>query len=184
MVPSEDGSDREDDHIETYYDSGIHSLVEENPYGRSAIPWPPKCVLRPTPVQSFVDIAWNDRLGQDFAKHNLTSYEPKRMARILRSDALKLIAKNGPFYADAKSRGNLTTVQVKSGNHINAEALKTFLLSVDDWRVLCFDTESNGKMLYKVEPNKGKPGQIPIVFGNPAGQTLVFHDSRETPQEL
>jgi hypothetical protein len=22
-------------------------------------------------------------------------------------------------------------------------------------------------MLYKVEPNKGKPGRIPIVFGNP-----------------
>jgi hypothetical protein len=30
FVPSEDGSDREDD-TETYYDSGIHSLVEENP---------------------------------------------------------------------------------------------------------------------------------------------------------
>jgi hypothetical protein len=58
------------------------------------------------------------------------------------------------------------------------------LLSVDDWRVLCFDTESDGKMLYKVEPNKGKPGWIPIVFGNPAGQVLVFHDSCETPQEL
>jgi hypothetical protein len=35
FVPSEDGSDREDD-ADTYYDSGIHSLVEENPYGRSA----------------------------------------------------------------------------------------------------------------------------------------------------
>jgi hypothetical protein len=30
FVPSEDGSDREDD-TETYYDSRIHSLVEENP---------------------------------------------------------------------------------------------------------------------------------------------------------
>ena len=30
FVPSEDGSDREDDDAETYYDSGIHSLVEEN----------------------------------------------------------------------------------------------------------------------------------------------------------
>ncbi len=39
-------------------------------------------------------------------------------------------------------------------------------------------------MLYKVEPNEGNPGRIPIVFGNPAGQVLVFHDSRQTPQEL
>jgi hypothetical protein len=168
--------------MQTYYDSGIHSLVEEDLYGRPAKPWPPKRVLGPTPVQSFVDIAWKDRLGLEFAEHNLTSYEPKRMVHISRLDALKLIAKTGPFYADAKSRGNLTTVQVKSGNHINPEALKTFLLSVDDWRVLCFDTESDGKMLYKVEPNKGEKGRIPIVFGNPAGQTLVFHDSRYTPQ--
>jgi hypothetical protein len=101
-----------------------------------------------------------------------------------RSDALKLITKTGPFYYDSKSRGNLNICQVKSGNHINPEALRTFLLSVDDWRVLCFDTESDGKMLYKVEPNKGEKGRIPIVFGKPAGQVLVFHDSRETPQEL
>jgi hypothetical protein len=106
------------------------------------------------------------------------------MVHISRSNTLKLIAKTRPFYADAKSRGNLTTVQVKLGNYINPEALKTFLLSVDDWRVLCFDTESKGKMLYKVEPNKGEKGWIPIVFGNPAGQTLVFHDSSDTPQEL
>jgi hypothetical protein len=106
------------------------------------------------------------------------------MVHISRSDALKLIAKTGPFYYDAKSCGNLNVCQVKSGKHINAETLKTFLLSVDDWQVLCFNTESEGKMLYKVEPNNGKPGRIPIVFGNPAGQTLVFHDSRETPQEL
>jgi hypothetical protein len=155
FVPSEDGSDREDNDTETYYDSGIHSLVEENPYSRSVKPWPLKPVLGPTPVQSFVDIAWNDCLGQEFAEHNLTSYEPKRMVHISRSDALKLIAKTGPLYYDAKSRGDLNVCQVKSGNHINPEALRTFLLSVDDWRVLCFDTESNGKMLYKVKPNEG-----------------------------
>jgi hypothetical protein len=63
FVPGEDGSDREDDDAETYYDSGIHSFVEENPYGRSAKPWPLKRVLGPTPVQSFVDIAWKDHLG-------------------------------------------------------------------------------------------------------------------------
>ncbi len=74
--------------------------------------------------------------------------------------------------------------QVKLGYHINPEALKTFLLSVDNWRVLCFDTESDSKMLYKVKPDKGKKGWIPILFGNPVGQVLVFHDSRETPQEL
>jgi hypothetical protein len=147
FVPSEDGSSEEDDDAQTYYDSGLHSLVEEDLYSRSAKPWPPKRILGPTPVQSFVDIAWNDRLGREFAENNLTSYEPKRMVHISRSDALKLIAKTGPFYADANSRGNLTTCQVKSGNHINPEALTTFLLSVDDWRVLCFDTESNGKML-------------------------------------
>jgi hypothetical protein len=184
FVPSEDGSDREDDDAETYYDSGIHSLVEENPYGRSAKQWPLKRVLGPTPVQAFVEIAWNDRLGREFAEHNLTSYEPKRMVHLSRSDALKLIAKTGPLYYDANSSGDRNTCQVKSGNHINAEALKTFLLSVDEWRVLCFDTESDGKMLYKVEPKKGNPGRIPIVFGNPAGQVLVFHDSRQTPQEL
>jgi hypothetical protein len=39
-------------------------------------------------------------------------------------------------------------------------------------------------MLYKVEPNKGEKGRIPIMFGNPAGQVLVFHDCRESPQEL
>ena len=106
------------------------------------------------------------------------------MVHLSRSDALKLIAKTGPLYYDANSSGDRNTCQVKSGNHINSEALKTFLLSVDEWRVLCFDTESNGTMLYKVEPNKGNPGRIPIVFGNPAGQVLVFHDSRQTPQEL
>jgi hypothetical protein len=159
-------------------------LVEENPYGRSAKPWPLKRVLGPTPVRSFVNIAWNDRLGREFAENNLTSYEPKRMVHLSRSDALKLIAKTGPFYYDANSSGDRNVCQVKSGNHINPEVLKTFLLSVDDWRVLCFDTESDGTLLYKVEPNKGNPGQIPIVFGNPAGQVLVFHDSRETPQEL
>jgi hypothetical protein len=183
FVPSEDGSDREDD-ADTYYDSGIHSLVEENPYGRSAKHWPLKRVLGPTPVQSFVEIAWNDRLGREFAENNLTSYEPKQMVHLSRPDALKLIAKTGPLYYDANSSGDRNTCRVKSGNHINAEALRTFLLSVDEWRVLCFDTESNGTMLYKVEPNKGNPGRIPIVFGNPAGQVLVFHDSRQTPQEL
>jgi hypothetical protein len=183
FVPSEDGSDREDD-ADTYYDSGIHSLVEENPYGRSAKPWPLKRVLGPTPVQSFVEIAWNDRLSRKFAENNLTSYEPKQMVHLSRLDALKLIAKTGPLYYDVNSSGDRNTCQVKSGNHINAEALRTFLLSVDEWRVLCFDTESNGTMLYKVEPNKGNPGRIPIVFGNPAGQVLVFHDSRQTPQEL
>jgi hypothetical protein len=183
FLPSEDGSDREDD-ADTYYDSGIHILVEENPYGRSAKSWPLKHVLGPTPVQSFVDIAWNDRLGREFAENNLTSYEPEQMVHLSRSDALKLIAKTGPFYYDAESSGDRHTCQVKSGNHINPEALKTFLLSVDEWQVLCFDTESNGTMLYKVEPNKGNPGRIPIVFGNPAGQVLIFHDSRETPQEL
>jgi hypothetical protein len=183
FVPSENGSDREDN-ADTYYDLGIHSLVEENPYGRSAKPWPLKRVLGPTPVQSFIEIAWNDCLGREFAKNNLTSYEPKQMVHLSRSDALKLIAKTGPLYYDANSSGDRNTCQVKSGNHINAEALRTFLLSVDEWRVLCFDTESNGTMLYKVEPNKGNPGRIPIVFGNPAGQVLVVHDSRQTPQEL
>jgi hypothetical protein len=38
FVPSEDGSDREDNDAEIYYDSGIHSLVEENPNGRPAKP--------------------------------------------------------------------------------------------------------------------------------------------------
>jgi hypothetical protein len=98
FVPSEDGSDREDNNTETYYDSGIHSLIEDNPYGRSAKPWPLKRVLGPTPVQSFVNIAWNDRLGREFAENNLTSYEPKRMVHLSRSDALKLIAKTRPFY--------------------------------------------------------------------------------------
>jgi hypothetical protein len=184
FVPSEDGSGEEDNNTETNYDSGIHSLVEENPYGRSAKPWPLKCVLGPTPVQSFIDIAWNHRLGQEFAENNLTSYEPKQIVHLSKMDALKLIAKTGPFYYDAKSSGDLNVCQVKLGNHINPEALRTFLLSVDDWRVLCFDTESDGKMLYRVESSKGKPGRIPIVFGNPAGQVLVYHDSRETPQEL
>jgi hypothetical protein len=63
FVPSEDGSGDEDNNTETYYDSSIDSLVEENPYGRSAKPWPSKRVLGPTPVQSFVNIAWNDRLN-------------------------------------------------------------------------------------------------------------------------
>jgi hypothetical protein len=184
FVPSEDGSGEEDNDTQTYYDSGIHSLVEEDLYSRSAKPWPPKRVLGPTPVQSFVDIAWNDRLGRESAENNLTGHELKRMVHLSRLDALKLIAKTGPFYYDAKSRGDLNVCQVKSGNHINPEALRTFLLSVDDWRVLCFDTESDGQMLYKVERNKGEKGRIPIVFGNPAGQVLVFHDSRETPQEL
>jgi hypothetical protein len=133
FVPNEDGSGEEDDDTQTYYNSGIHSLVEEDLYSRSAKPWPPKRVLGPTPVQSFVDIAWNDHLGREFAEHNLTSYEPKRMVHISRSDALKLIAKTGPLYYDAKSRGDLNVCQVKSGNHINPEALRTFLLSVDDW---------------------------------------------------
>jgi hypothetical protein len=116
-----------------------------------------------------------------YGQNNLPSYEPKRMVHLSRSEALKLIAKTGPLYYDAESSGDRNVCQVKSGNHINPEALKTFLLSVDDWRVLCFDTESNGTML---KPKKGNPGRIPIVFGNPAGQVLVFHDSRETPQEL
>ncbi len=62
FVPSEDGSDREDNDADTYYDSGIHSLVEENPYGRSAKPWPLKRVLGPTPVQAFVEIAFSRTL--------------------------------------------------------------------------------------------------------------------------
>jgi hypothetical protein len=168
----------------TYYDSSIHSLVEDNPYGRSAKPWPQTRALGPAPVQLFFDIAWNDRLGREFAENNLTSYEPKRMVHLSRSDVLKLIAKTGPLYYDANSSSKRNVCQVKSGNHINPEALRTFLLSVDDWRVLCFNTESDGKMLYKVKPNKGNPGRIPIVFGNPARQVLVFHNSRETPQEL
>jgi hypothetical protein len=133
FVPSEDGSGDEDNDAGTYYDSGIHSLVEENPYGRSAKPWPQKRVLGPAPVQSFVDIAWNDRLGREFAENNLTSYEPKRMVHLSRLDALKLIAKTGPLYYDANSSSRRNVCQVKSGNHINPEALGTFLLSVDDW---------------------------------------------------
>jgi hypothetical protein len=163
FVPSEDRSDREDD-ADTYYDSGIHSLVKENPYGCSAKHWPLKRVLGPTPVQSFAEIAWNNRLGREFAENNLTSYEPKQMVHLSRSDALKLIAKTGPLYYDANSSGDRNTCQVKLGNHINAEALRTFLLSVDEWRVLCFDTESNGKMLYKVEPKKGNPGKSQLCL--------------------
>jgi hypothetical protein len=63
--------------------------------------------------------------------------------------------------------------------------LDNFLLSVWAWRVLCFDTESNQKVLrYKVDPNKGELGRTPVIFGNPAGQVLVFHDARQTPLEL
>jgi hypothetical protein len=74
FVPSEDGSGKEDDNKQTYYDSGIHSLVEEDLYSRSAKPWPPKCVLGPTPVQFFVNIAWNDSLARVVKEKKLVNW--------------------------------------------------------------------------------------------------------------
>ena len=183
FVPSEYGSDEEDNDFDTEFDSGIHSLVEEDPY-RSAKPWANKLNLGPTPVQSFVDIAWNDKLGREFADNDLPNKEPTIMPHISRQEALKLISKTGPFFKNARSTDKTKICQIKSGGHVNAEVLKTFLLTVDAWRVLCFDTESNGKLLYNVGPNKGKEGRIPVVFGNPAGMVLIFHDSRQTPIEL
>jgi hypothetical protein len=104
------------------------------------------------------------------------------MPHISRQEALRLIAKTRLFFKNARLTGKLKICQIKSGGHIDAEDLKTFLLTVDIWRVLCFDTEGGGKLLYKVGPNKGKKG--PVVFGNPAGMVLIFHDSCQVPPEL
>ncbi len=56
FVPSKYSSDEEDNDVETEFNSGIHILVEEDPY-RSTKPRADKLHLGPTPVQSFVDIA-------------------------------------------------------------------------------------------------------------------------------
>ncbi len=178
FVPSEYGSDEEDNDVETEFDSGIHSFAEEDPYRRTK-PWADKLHLGPTPVQSFVDIAWNDKLGCEFADNDLPNQEPTIMPHISQQEALQLIAKTGPFFKNASSSGNLKICQIKSGGHIDGEVLKTFLLTVDVWRVLCFDTEGD-----KVRPNKGEKGRVPVVFGNPAGMVLIFHDSRQVPAEL
>jgi hypothetical protein len=45
---------------------------------------------------------------------------------------------------------------------------------VDDWQVLCFNTESDGETLYKFEPNKGEKGRIQIIFGNTAGHFFMI----------
>jgi hypothetical protein len=183
FVPSEYRSDEEDNDIKTEFDSGIHSFAEEDPY-RRAKPWAEKLHLGPTPVQSFVDIAWNDRLGREFADNDLPNQEPTIMPHISHQEALQLIARTGPFFKNASSSGNLKICQVKSGGHINAEVLKTVLLTVDVWRVICLDMEGDSKLLYKVGPNKGKKGRVPVVFRNPAGMVLIFHDSRQVPAEL
>jgi hypothetical protein len=157
--------------------------VEEDPY-RSAKPWANKLNLGPTPVQSFVDIAWNDKLGREFADNDLPNKEPTIMPHISRQEALKLILKTGPFFKNDTSTDKTKICQIKSGGHVNAEVLKTFLLTVDAWRVLCFNMEGDGKLLYKVGPNKGEKGRVPVVFGIPAGMVLIFHDSRQIPSEL
>jgi hypothetical protein len=181
FMPSEYGSDEEDNDLETEFDSGIHSFADEDPYQRIK-PWADKLHLGPTPVQSFVDIAWNDRLGCEFAYNDLPNQEPMIVPHISRQEALRLIAKTRLFFKNARLTGKLKICQIKSGGHIDAEDLKTFLLTVDVWRVLCFDTEGGGKLLYKVGPNKGK--KCPVVFGNPAGMVLIFHDSCQVPPEL
>ncbi len=59
-----------------------------------------------------------------------------------------------------------------------------FLLSVNKWKCLCFDTKSNGKLKFNVPPNKGQEGRIPVVFGNPDGLVLILHDARMVPQKI
>jgi hypothetical protein len=183
FIPSDDEEEDEDTEI---VDHGVQSLVEdEDQYGRATRNWPAKYKLGPTPVQSFVNIQWNDKLGREFAENDLPNHDPTMMVEILKPEALHLISRAGPYFVDPKVHGKFQVYQVKSGETINPEVLEEFLLTVHAWRVLCFDTESDQTILrYNVEPNKGKIGRTPVVFGNPAGQVLIFHDARQTPLEL
>jgi hypothetical protein len=182
-----DSEDDNDDEVDTeYIDTGIHSLLnDEDQYGRSTRVWPPKHPFGPTPIQSFVNIQWNDKLGREFAENDIPNHNPTMMVEILKPEALHLISSAGPFFVDANSSGPFKVHQIKSQDQIDPEVLRGFLLPVHAWRILCFDTESDGKFLpYNVEPNKGKPGRIPVVFGNPEGTVLIFHDARKVPLEL
>jgi hypothetical protein len=106
------------------------------------------------------------------------------MPEITKAEAERMISREGPYFIGMRREVFPNAHQFRSHEKIDPELLRTFLVTVKAWRVLCFDTESDGKLLYKVGPDKGKPGRIPVIFGNPDGQVLVFHDARQTPQEL
>jgi hypothetical protein len=61
------------------------------------------------------------------------------------------------------------------------EVIKNFFLSVRAWRCHCFNTEGKG-MPFLVQPSKGKCDRVPVMFGNPEGQILIFHDPCNIPK--
>ena len=106
------------------------------------------------------------------------------MPEITESEIRNRLSRTGPYFVTENSHRTRYR-QYKSGEKIRPEHLENFLLTVHSWHILCFDTESDGKTLrYKVGHKTGELGRTPVVFGNPAGQVLIFHDARDVPTEI
>jgi len=154
---------------------------EEDSYRQR--PWLKKKKL-PHPVQAFVEFQWQDRLGREFAENLLPKRIPTNMPFVTLAEANRLISRKGPFFVGVHQKLFPKVTQFKSGDRTDTEMVKDFLISVRAWRCLCFDTETNGELPFLLPPNRGQPGRVPVVFGNPEGQVLIFHDPRDVPQAI
>ncbi len=103
---------------------------------------------------------------------------------ITRAQARDRISHSGPYFVGLKQKTFKNVVQYCSTDIIDMSVVDKFLLSINKWKCLFFDTESNGKLKFNVPPNKGQEGRIPVVFGNPDGLVLIFHDARMVPQKI
>ena len=186
FVPSDSENENEDEDGGVFINpgEGLETFGNEGP-ARKPPPFLSKSSV-PSNVKAFVDIAWNDELGLDHAINHLSLKNPTNMPEISQAEACQKISREGPYFFGLRRETFKNVHQFKSGETIPESILREFLITVRAWRVLCFDTESDGSLLYKSQtlPDIGKPGRVPVVFGNPAGHVLIFHDARETPQEL
>jgi hypothetical protein len=178
FVPSDDEQEKEPIDNYTYY---CHQVPKDDEY-TSRCSWKKKDKL-PHPVQAFVDIQWQDKLGREYNDSHLCSATPTNMPIITRTETEHLSSRQGPFFISVNQKDFPNVTHYKSGPRTDSEVIKNFLLCVRAWRCLCFDTEGKG-MPFLVQPNKGKCDRLPVVFGNPEGQALIFHDHRDIPKSI
>ena len=185
FIPSdseEDNEDCDDGGVYINPNDGLKDYHQSHD-SRQRYSFPPKSNL-PNSVKSYEEIRWQDKLGLEFALNNLPLVNPTIMPEITMQEAKKLIQRDGPYFVGPKQTDLPNVHEFRSDEHISQDLLEDFLVTVRAWRVICLDTESDGKLLYNVQPHKGQPGRILVIFGNPAGQVLIFHDSRKVPIEL
>ena len=176
-------SEDEEEEFESFTYSG-HQLPDDDEDRR---PWRrggAKKIKLPNPVKAFIDFQWQDKLGREYNDAHLVDVNPTNMPVISRTEANRLISRQGPYFVNIRRPDFSKVTQYKTAERTDPQTIKDFLVSVKAWRCLCFDTEDDGKSPFLQQPNRGQPGRVPVIFGSPDGQVLIFHDPRDVPQSI